>query len=202
MEQKSLGFSKCLFGFSNCLDVFVSDTVGVFACFPSLRLRCVLKHIASAEGFFREYVFSCGRKTGLLYTSKKFQKNGCPLPQTHRWGIITIQVYDYFPHYVVSIFTLYQKAGVLLKNPKKNTLNTKMRVFFVFFGDGGQNVAAFRIRLSRFNVSTSLWWWKLGSITSWKLEGYKLVAKMVLQTHSKEYTIHTSKIVLQTRCIW
>lgn len=138
MEQKSLGFSKCLFGFSNCLDVFVSDTVGVFACFPSLRLRCVLKHIASAEGFFREYVFSCGRKTGLLYTSKKFQKNGCPLPQTHRWGIITIQVYDYFPHYVVSIFTLYQKAGVLLKNPKKNTLNTKMRVFFVFLGMVGK----------------------------------------------------------------
>ena len=207
MEQKSLGFSKCLFGFSNCLDVFVSDTVGVFACFPSLRLRCVLKHIASAEGFFREYVFCiqlrAQNRTALHI--QKIPKKRVPTPpncQTHRWGIITIQVYDYFPHYVVSIFTLYQKAGVLLKNPKKNTLNTKMCVFFVFFGDGGQNVAAFRIRLSRFNVSTSLWWWKLGSITSWKLEGYKLVAKMVLQTHSKEYTIHTSKIVLQTRCIW
>lgn len=97
---------------------------------------------------------------------------------------------------------LVPKGGRFAKESKKKKLNTKMRVFFVFFGDGGQNVAAFRIRLSRFNVSTSLWWWKLGSITSWKLEGYKLVAKMVLQTHSKEYTIHTSKIVLQTRCIW
>ena len=35
---------------------------------------------------------------------------------------------------MVSIFTLYQKAGVLLKNPKNNTLNAKMCVFFFVFG--------------------------------------------------------------------
>ena len=43
-------WNKSRFGFSNCLYVFVSDAVGVFACVPSLRRRCVLKHIASAEG--------------------------------------------------------------------------------------------------------------------------------------------------------
>ena len=135
MEQKSFW----VFKFSLPLCVWYSGGLCVFPVFASSM--CLERHCVCRRFLQREYVFRCGHKTGLLYTSKKIQKTGAPTPPNppvrnrHHTGIIRYLITFHTMWFLYSPCTKRRAFCEII--PKKKPL-TKMLVFLVFLGMVGK----------------------------------------------------------------